>query len=302
MKRYPIYRPQNNNVCSSSTYIVNHIIPICIKERDDQMFSVLFLVQNDTQDEEIKDYLGMFFSYDNERDKEFIKNHQLNYNNIVKNPKQLKMYIEMTSGISQDTLYSTDLDLTVYEEKKMFYHCYGYSQSSKDGQIKERKILLNRSLFVQINLFFMRFVNLDSTAETVFFDMTLNKIEFVSLQTIKLDSSAKPAPTSQYITNHYTGRLGPNYYKFHFISPSIFGRRLRNPMGYEQYCTLYSKDTLVDQMFMDFKTNTLFIIYIEKSPIDGKYKRTLALKLSEELYNHTNFLDIYKIYEEVKEK
>ena len=73
-------------------------------------------------------------------------------------------------------------------------------------------------------------------------------------------------------------------------------------MGYEQYCTLYSKDTLVDQMFMDFKTNTLFIIYIEKSPIDGKYKRTLALKLSEELYNHTNFLDIYKIYEEVKEK
>lgn len=302
MKRYQIYRPEEGNVCSSTTYIVNHIIPICIKERDENMFSILFLVQNDTQDEEVKDYLTMFFSYDNDKDREFIKTHQLNYNNIIKNPKQLKMYIEMTDGITGNNLYSTDLDLSIYEEKKIFYHCYAYNQIPGESDIKELKILLSRSLFVQINLFFVRFINLDSTAETVFFDMTLHKVDFVTLQSIKLDGSAKPNPGSMYITNHYTGKVGPNNYKFHFISSAILGRRLKNPMGYEPYCSLYSKDPLVDQMFMDYKTNTLFVIYIEHSPIDGKYKRTLALKLSEELYNHTNFLDVYKIYVDVKEK
>lgn len=298
MKRFQISKP--DNVCSSSTYIVNHIVPICIKEKDENVFSVLFLVQNDTQDEEVKDYLNMFFSYDNDKDKQFIKSHHLNYNNIIKNKKQLDMYIEMTDSIANDNIYTTDLDLSVYENKKAFYHCYGYNQPN-DNNTKEVAILFSKTLFVQLNLFFIRFINYDTTAETVFFDMSLHKIDFVSINSIKLDGSAKPAPNSMYITNHYTAKTGPNNYKFHFISPAILGRKLKNPMGYEPYCSLYNKDPLIDMMFVDHKTNILFIIYIERNKIDGKYKRTLALKLSKDLCNHTNFLDIYKIYEDIKE-
>ena len=301
MKRFQISSPETDNVCSSSTYIVDHILPLCIKERDDNTFTVLFLTQNDTRDEEDKEFVSMYFSYDSEEDKIFIKNHILNYNNIIKNPKQLAMYIEMTKDLDSKDIYSTDLDMEVYEKKKIFYRTYAYRNDKETREFTKMEMLIGRSLFVQLNLFFVRFVNHDISAETVFFDFKLHRVEFVTPTSIKLDGSAKPAPSSTCITNHYTAKLGPNKYRFHFISPAIFGRRLRNPMGYESYCSLYSKDTLIDQMFMDHKSNTLFVIYHEFSDIDGSFKKTLVLKLSEELYKHTNFLDVYKIYENIKE-
>lgn len=302
MKRFQISMDNDmDNVCRD-TYIVDHIIPLCIKERDESSFTLLFLVQNDTKDEEEREYLNMYFSYDSEEDKKFIQSHTLNYNNIIKNPKQLQMYIEMTDGIDSAVIYSTDLNMAVYEKKKIFYSslAFGRDKEYRDPYVKE--LLIPRSIFVQLNLFFIRFVNHDISAETVFFDYKLHKIDFVSLTSIKLDGSAKPAPGSMYITNHYTAKLGPNIlYRFHYISPAIFGRRLINPMGYEPYCSLYAKDTLIDQMFYDVASDTLFIIYHEHSEVDGSFKRTLALKLSKELYDHTNFLDVYKIYEKIKE-
>jgi len=301
MKRFQISMDSDmNNVCRN-TYIVNHIIPLCIKERDENSFTILFLVQSDTKDEDEKEYLNMYFSCDSEEDKKFIKAHALNYNNIIKNPKQLQMYMEMTNGIDSAVIYSTDLNMTVYEKKKMYYSslAWGRDKEYRDPFVME--LIIPRSIFIQLNLFFVRFVNHDISAETVFFDYKLHKVEFVTPTSIKLDGSAKPAPSSMFITNHYTAKLGPNTYRFHYISPSIFGRRLVSPMAYEPYCSLYSKDTLIDQMFFDAASDTLFIIYHEHSEIDGSFKRTLALKLSKELYNHTNFLDVYKIYEKIKE-
>lgn len=303
MKRFQISMDNDMDNVYRNIYIVNHIIPLCIKERDENSFTFLFLVQNDTKDEEEKEYLNMYFSYDSEEDKKFIQSHALNYNNIIKNPKQLQMYIEMTSGINSPSsvIYSTDLNMTVYEKKKMFYRslAWGRDKEYRDPFVME--LLIPRAIFIQLNLFFVRFVNHDISAETVFFDYKLHKVEFVTPTSIKLDGSAKPAPSSMLIMNHYTAKLGPNTYRFHYISPSIFGRRLIAPMAYEPYCSLYSKDTLIDQMFFDAASDTLFIIYHEHSEIDGSFKKTLALKLSKELYNHTNFLDVYKIYEKIKE-
>jgi len=49
MKRFQISMDSDmNNVCRN-TYIVNHIIPLCIKERDENSFTILFLVQSDTK-------------------------------------------------------------------------------------------------------------------------------------------------------------------------------------------------------------------------------------------------------------
>lgn len=304
MKRFQINRPNtDDNVCSSSTYIIGHIFPLCIKERDKNTFSILFLVQNNTQGEEVKEYLTMFFSYDNDEDRKFISTHTLNYKNIINNQKQFKMYMEMMDSFDSRKLYSTDLDFNVFEEKKMYYYCYGYRVVNEtNSQIEELKMLLNRSLFVQLNLFFVRFINHDITAETVFFDYTLHKVDYVTIDSIKYNGSAKPNPGSDYVISHYSTKVGKEQYKFHFISTSILGRRLKNALSYDSYTSLYKDDPFIDMMFMDYNSNTLFIIYIEKNKVDGKYKRTLALKLSEELYHHTNFLDIYKIYVDVKEK
>ena len=300
MKRFQISDSSMDNVCRD-TYIVDHIIPLCIKERDEDSFTFLFLIQNDAKGEDEKEYINMYFSYDSEDDKKFIQSHTLNYNNIINNKKQLQMYMELTKDISSSVIYSTDLNMTVYEKKKIFYTClaFGRDKECSDPYVKE--LLIPRSIFIQINLFFVRFVNHDISAETVFFDYKLHKVDFVTPMSIKLDASSKPTPESMYITNHYTAKLGHNLYKFHYISPSILGRRLIKPMGYESYCTLYSKDTLIDQMFYDAASDNLFIIYHEYSEINNSFKRTLALKLSKELYNHTNFLDLYKIYEKIKE-
>ena len=298
MKRMQISKPAEDNVCSESTYIVNSILPIVIKEVSEQMFSVLFLIKNNLVDE--SNYLVMYFAYDNESDIKFIKSHNLNYNNIANNPKQLKLYLEMTKDLDNSRIFSTDMDLVLNKEKKAFYKGYAYRISNLNNNIEQMELIINHTIFVQINVFLLRFFNRDITAETTFFDYTLKNVEFVTLTNIKLDGSTK-TPNENYINNHYTAKAGYNVYRFHFISPSIFGRRLRNPMGYEPYCALYGNDYIVDTMFFDHNSDTLFVIFVEKDQITNKYKRTLALKLSKELYNHTNFLDYYKIYEQIKE-
>lgn len=299
IRRFQVTNNYNPNECSNSTFVVDYIIPLCIRENDEQSFSILFLAQCNAY-EDYKLYLSMYFSYD-EVDKEFINNHALNINNILKNPQQREMYSELVKDMTNDNLYMTDFDMEGHPEKKILYIAYAFARDEQD--ICKTELLISRAKFVQLNLFFLRFINHDTSAETVFFDYTLNKVEYVTVDNIKLDASSKPAPGSPYVTNHYTAKISRALsYRFHFISAAVIGRRLRNPMPYEQYTALYKDDFLVDSMFMDAKTDTLFLIYVEKNKIDGKYKKTVVLKLSKEVYNHTNFLDIYKIYEDIKEK
>jgi hypothetical protein len=63
----------------------------------------------------------------------------------------------------------------------------------------------------------------------------------------------------------------------------------------------YDDDFVIRDMIYDRHNDRIFIIYEVRSDITNEYKCTKALILNKEMYDHTNFVDLYKIYEEKEE-
>ena len=69
------------------------------------------------------------------------------------------------------------------------------------------------------------------------------------------------------------------------------------PLSAEVYERFYSDDFTVSDMFYDFHSDSIFVLYEVRSDITNSYKETKALIFSRELYDKTNFVNPEWIYE-----
>jgi hypothetical protein len=136
----------------------------------------------------------------------------------------------------------------------------------------------------------------DIEAESVFISRKLNNIAFQKINYVKLDGSAVNKITN-IVHNHYTMGFGPSIFRMTFICPYNEKRKLRNPMIADHYMTFFGEDFLIRDIIFDRHKDRIFIMYEQKSEITNQYKKTYALELDREIYNHTNFVDLNKIYE-----
>lgn len=291
MERFKIGLPDEKSIIVKNTFIIDQIVPICIRKMKDEIYTILFLANQDSTETSI--FLQMALKSSDKRDEDFFSNHILNLDNITKDKDRLSFYVEATKDVSNDSLYSCDFNMIEVDTKPYFKATGARAIDELHSAIID--LLITRDNFIKLNLFFIRFMNYDISAETVFINHKLHNIKFSTINHVKLDGSATDI-SSRIVCNHYTCGNGPELYKFNFISRKIPDRKLINPMSPEPYSIFYSEDfTITDMIYEPYK-DCLYVIYEVRSEINNMYKETKALIFNKEFYNKTNLLDVEKIY------
>lgn len=297
MDLYRMGTPPEDKIVSRSKFVVNQMLPVVIRKASDNHYMILFVCTQSSDDEKM--YIQMSINADNVVDKEFLDSHSLNIEVIRTNVNRLQMYADMIDDITDNNVYVSDLMMEESEEFKFHYKTLGVR--TIDNQFASVvDIYLTRDVYIQINMFFIHFMAKDITAESVFMSKKYHKVEFVSIDHIKLDASYHDL-NNDIVFSHYTIGCGPTLFKFNYITPHIKNRKLKNPMVDVHYSIFYGKDFLMSDLIYDSKRDCLYLIYEEYNEISNKFKCTKALRLSREIYEKSNFMNNEKIYEEVKE-
>lgn len=291
MERFKIGLPDEESIIVKNTFIIDQIVPICIRKMKDKIYTILFLANQDSTETSI--FLQMALKSSDKRDEDFFSNHILNLDNITKDKDRLSFYVEATKDASNDSLYSCDFNMIEVDTKPYFKATGARAIDESHSAIID--LLITRDNFIKLNLFFIRFMNYDISAETVFINHKLHNIKFSTINHVKLDGSATDI-SSRIVCNHYTCGNGPELYKFNFISRKIPDRKLINPMSPEPYSIFYSEDFTITDMIYEPHKDCLYVIYEVRSEINNMYKETKALIFNKEFYNKTNLLDVEKIY------
>lgn len=291
MERFKIGLPDEESIIVKNTFIIDQIVPICIRKMKDKIYTILFLANQDSTETSI--FLQMALKSSDKRDEDFFSNHILNLDNITKDKDRLSFYVEATKDASNDSLYSCDFNMIEVDTKPYFKATGARAIDKSHSAIID--LLITRDNFIKLNLFFIRFMNYDISAETVFINHKLHNIKFSTINHVKLDGSATDI-SSRIVCNHYTCGNGPELYKFNFISRKIPDRKLINPMSPEPYSIFYSEDFTITDMIYEPHKDCLYVIYEVRSEINNMYKETKALIFNKEFYNKTNLLDVEKIY------
>lgn len=297
MDLYRMGTPTDESIVSRDKFIINQMLPVVIRKASENHYMILFLCTQSSDDEKI--YLQMSINADNIKDKEFLDSHSLNIEVIRTNLNRLQMYSDMIEDITDSNVYVTDLMMEESEEFKFHYKSMGIRTVDKE-YASVVDLYITRDVYIQINMFFIHFMAKDITAESVFMSKKYHKVEFVSIDHIKLDASYHDIK-NDIVFNHYTVGCGPTIFKFNYISPHIKLRKLKNPMIDIHYSVFYGKDFVMSDMIYDSKRDCLYLIYEETDSITNKFKCTKALRLNKEIYEKSNFMNIEKIYEDVKE-
>ena len=286
------------DIIKTNSFFINNINFVGIFPiMGNDMYNLLFRVEETSTERVV--YFNLLIRPEDKPEKEVLDNHPNNIRNIKKDLDQT--YKELVEDLSQDgtNLFSYDFNMKKSDIKN-HYHGSGFRKVDENFY-ESIEFVFNRDLFVQINLF-LRDISLSIIDMDGLFDSFKYKnIELITINHVKLNASAK-IDNSNLIMSHYTVGLGPTEFKFRFLSLVLNDKnyRLRNPMILDQFRIFYFNDELcMDRFYYD---GYLYLLYYEKSEITKQYKSTKLLKLSKELYDKTNLVDQYKIYEKIEEE
>lgn len=293
MERYNVTLPAEETIVSKDKFIINDILPLCIRNFGNNIYSVLFLaIQNTT---ESKIFLQIALNASNSSDKEFLDKHILNIENIQKDIDRFKFYVESTKDADNSILYNTSFDMEEINTMPYFFSQGARSIDKNHNAIMD--LYISRDNFIKLNLFFIRFMNHDNLAETIFVNPKLLNVKFSTIDNIRLDASATDI-SSRIVCNHYTCNSGKETYKFNFISRKIPGRTLKHSIIPETYSSFYSEHFTITDMIYEPHRDCIYIIYEVRSELTDRYKETKILLLDKEFYDKTNLLDTDKIYKD----
>ncbi|MBR6289175.1 MAG: hypothetical protein IKR19_07570 [Acholeplasmatales bacterium] len=297
MDLYRLGLPDDEAIIVRDKFVVDTIIPLCLRKATDKDYALLFYAVQDSTESSL--FLQSIVRVTDDLDEGFLNNHPLNLSNIRRDPKRLAFYNEKIDSMHGNT-YNTDFDMEEYEDNKTYFITHAtkaiYVQSTKEPQAALVDVLIPRTIFIRISLFFTKFLIRDSYAESMFITPKLNNLTFETISHVKLDGSSWNKATGM-VYNHYTMGNGPTMYKMTFISPAKKDGKLRNPMIAEHYNTFYGKDFLIRDIIFDYHKDRIFVLYELRSDITNQYKGTKILVLNKEIYDHTNLVDLYKVYE-----
>ena len=293
-------------IVSRNPFVVNEILPLILRLNDNNVAEILYIASQNSTESSI--YLSQLFKY-NKEEKDILMTHPLNIENIKKNPDKLKIYREFIAELGESNNYITSFDLKECEEHKMFYSCTAmrqFSNSSKYCDVID--LMFPRENYLKMNLFFYDLNTYTFESEKIFLDPTLNKMKFETMNHIKLDSVSSD---SNLIYAHYSCGCGPAYYKFTFIFPRTRNTdRIRNHIPMYTFESFYKNDPIVilNDIVYDQNKDALYVIHRKLNPINDKDIVTTGLIMPKDIYDHSNLLDIEKIYledlknEETEEK
>lgn len=297
MDLYRLGLPSDEDVIVRDKFIVDTIIPLCLKKASDKDYSILFYAVQDSTESSL--FLQSIIRVTDDLDEGFLNNHPLNVTNIQRDSKRLAFYNEKIDSMKGNT-YNTDFDMEEDEDNKRFFHANAtkvmYLKSTEKPHAALVDLYVTRENFIRISLFFTKFLVRDSYAESMFITPKLNNVSFEKITHVKLDGSSRNKSTGM-VYNHYTMGNGPTMYRMTFISPEKKDGKLKNPMIPEHYNTFYGSDFLIRDIIFDYHLDRLLILYELRSDITNQYKGTKILVLDKEVYDHTNFVDLYKVYE-----
>ena len=298
MELYRVSLPDEEKIIVRDRFIIDTIIPLCIKKLTNDQYSILFFAEQESTESSI--FLQSIIALTNETDEGFLNNHPLNVDNIRRDPKRLEFYNEKIDSRTGN-VFNTDFDMEEYEKDKHYFYSKGskpmYIKSSKEPKASVMDLLITRDNFIRISLFFTKFLVKDITAETIFITHKLRNVAFETITHVKLDASCTDTGYGM-VHNHYTMGHGPSIYRMNFISPVYPKRKLREPMIVDHYKTFYENDFLIRDIIFDNHQDRIFIIFEVRSDITNQYKETKALILDKAVYDKTNFVKLDNIYEE----
>ena len=286
-------------------FIIDDIFLVCIKQVSESTFLMLFESKNHIEENDSL-FLAVYINCEG-KEINYINNNRYNIINISRDINLRSRYKEIMNRFDIKELWITSFNMNRDEENKSIYKSSAlrkYCTSEGEKKYDVANLYINRDIFIKLSLFFKEFLyfasaNVDNIEpELVFVNPELQNIKYIYPDSIKLDASSETVIVDT-IFNHYTAKFGPNEYKFNFLSPKINDNnyKLINSLVYDLYAPAYGKDQYIDKYFYDASSDSVFILYNEYYVSTGKLKNTLALVFPKELYNHTNFVDLFKIYE-----
>ena len=298
MELYRVSLPEEEKIIVKDKFIIDNIIPLCIKKLTEDQYSILFFAEQESTETSI--FLQSIIALMDETDSGYLNNHPLNVDIIRRDKNRLAFYNEKIDSM-KGNIFNTDFDMVQCEEdNKLYFHANAskpiYIKSNKEPQAALMDLYITRDNFIKISLFLTKFLVKDNSAESVFISKKLKNIKFEKIDHAKLDGSAVNKAT-HFVYSHYTLNHGPSIYQMTFISPEIEGRKLKNPMIAEHFMTFFGDSFLITDIIFDYHKNRIFIIYEVRSSVTNQYKETKALILNKDVYDHTNFVVLDKIYE-----
>ena len=288
--------PKEENIVTRNKFIANNVLPIAFKPTNvENRFLALFVAIQDIDESCI--YLQSIIAINNKFELDYIMHHELNIANMAKNSKTLEAYQNMIKNMTNSNIYATDFIMNDEKDFPLYYHSLAI-KAIDQTHASVLDLYFNRDYFIKINLYLNRLANINKFSnnhihEALFNDPRLNNIEFVQIEKIKHDATARIA--TQYGTiniNHYTMWCGPSVYKMNYLSPIDKDHTsipLSNPLDINLYNAFYDKHVFIDEFIVYH--DQVFVLYEEKSEITDDFKSMKALKLSKELADKTNFID-----------
>ena len=294
--------PKEENIVTRNKFIVNKIVPIAIRETNiENQFIILFAASQDYDDSYV--FLQILVNTENELDLEYLKNHNLNifrfkdkkvYN---ENNKEFASYLQIISKMTSSNVYGTDLRMEESKDHPFYYHCVAVRAIDK-SHASLLDLYFTTDNFVKTNIYLNRIISIPFNKyihEEIFQNKKFNNVEMVGVETVKIDGTKTVNHlTVSYYTTHYTMNCGPSKYVFNWLTVGSDKNILKNPLDSSLYDSFYKDHFDAKESFLDNKY--CYLIYEEKSPIDGSFKKIKVLRLKPELVEKTNIVDYENIF------
>lgn len=278
----------SDSIITEEKFAANEINLVNIDKISDHLFRFIFYIEQHSTGDII--FLGLYIHASNYADEIYFNQ----YMHKFRERRELKE--EVTEAFSDDSLhYLCDFDMINSNTNKLYFEMDAY-RLVENKYFSRMNILLNKDLYIKISLFFNKMMQYKEYPEDIFLSKKFNNVEFVTINHLKHDGSGTDN-SSNIVLSHYTCGRGPTIFKFNYVSPKKYNKKLRNPIRAELYSLYYEEDFSISDMIYNVQLDILYVIYEIRDRITQEYKSTKVLCFTKEFYERTNFIDLDKIYE-----
>lgn len=275
---------KEENIVSQQRFIINDILPIKLSKINDEFYKFLFIAHQDFRDEYL--YLQTIINVEDAVEQAQIDFIYESYNDDSKKESIGKLI----SKLSKENMFSCDLTMESAPDFPLYYKSNGIRKVD-DKHVCVRELYFSRDTFVKVNIFvrdlFSFFINNRIFTDPKYSNMNFVKIELLKYNGTKEENWKLDARNQSKYTSHYTMNCGPTRFVMNFECVLEKGKQLINPLDKNIYNATYQQDPLIEKLFLN--DGILYLLFEKEDSVT-------ILRLSEDLYNHTNFVDLRKIF------
>lgn len=293
----------NINIIIEKIFLANRIVPLAIQKDDknDRSYKILFKLNETISDNSI--YFETRLLCEDDLDISYIESRSIFIDNLKKDENKFKAFKEMMKEFDSNKFYAGDFKFTF---ENMNYKFIGYKEmTDKSGKpvYESMKIYIPRYMFIIISLYMEDFMNPYNVIEKEFLFVSndMLSMRFEKVENVKLVASSKYKENNVFhYTTMYELNCGPTFWKFNYDIITEEDLELKEPLDYSIFEPEYSQ---YNEKLIGIVEDKEFIYVITTN----SNNKVVALKLTPELIDKTNFKDPYFIFnytedEEIEEE